>query len=86
MDKVPCQDMGTVQCLCGFGSDHNNVVDAKNNRIIQIDQTDALKMDMGMKGQRDHCDKIRSTHAVLVCFFETLLPGYNRYLALYGEN
>jgi len=85
MDKVPRVYMGIERCLYGFGLDHNNVFDASKDRIIQINQTDALKMDMGMKDKRAHCDKIRSTHAVLVCFFEILSPGYNRYMALYRE-
>ena len=86
MDKIPREDMGIVRCLYGFGSDHNNVSDAKKDKIIQNDQTDALTMDMGMKDKRAHCDKIQSTHTVLVCFFEILSPGYNRHLHLYGEN
>ena len=86
MDKVTCEGMGIVRCLYGFGSDHKDASDTKKDRIILIDQTDALKMDMGSKDKIAHCDKIRSTHAVLVCLFEILSPGYNRYLALYGEN
>jgi len=85
MGNVSLSDKGTVLCQFGFGSDHNNVSDVEKDRIVQIDQTDALKMDMGMKDQNAHFDKIQNTHVVLVCFFETLSPGYNRYLHLYRE-
>ena len=77
--------MCIVQCQFGFGSDHENVPEVEKDRIVQINQTDVLKMDMGMKDKKAHFDKIRNTHVVLVCFFQILSPGYNRYLKLYGE-
>jgi len=56
MDKVPYQGMGIVRCRYGLGSDHKDVRDATKDGIIQIDQMDALKLDMGMKDKTTHCD------------------------------
>ena len=75
--------MRIVRCQFGFGLDHKNVSDVEKNRIVQINQTDALQMDMGMKDTNAYFDKIRNSHAVLHCLFEILSPGYNRYLRLY---
>ena len=86
MGNVSLSDMVIVRCQFSFDSDHNKGPDVEKDRIVQINQTDALKMDMGMKDREGHSDKVRNTHVVLVCFFEILSPGHNRYLHLYGEN
>ena len=85
MGNASTSDMCIVRCQFSFGSDHNNVPDVEKDRLVQINQTDALKMDMGMKDKKAHFDKIRNTHAVLHCLFEILSPGYNRYLHLYRD-
>ena len=78
-------DMRIVRCQFGFGLNHKTATNVEKDRIVQINQTDALKMDMGMKDKNAHFDKIRNTHAVLHCLFEILSPGYNRYLELHHE-
>ena len=85
MGNASTSDMRIVRCQFGFGLDHKTATDVEKDRIVQINQTDALKMDMGMKDKNAHFDKIRNTHAVLHCLFEILSPGYNRYLHLYGD-
>ena len=70
MKQVPFEDLGIVRCQNGFGLDCHNVSCAKKDKAIQIDQTNAPKMDMGMKDKRGHCDMIQSTHMMLHCLFK----------------
>ena len=54
--NVSTGDLGIVRCRYGFGSDPNNDRDVSKERGIQVDQVNALKMDMWMKDHLHHCD------------------------------
>ena len=52
MGNASTSDMRIVRCQFGFGLDHKNVSDVGKDRIVQINQTDALKNGYGNEGHK----------------------------------
>jgi len=78
--------------VCKFiiGADHGK--DGKLDQyellkelIVQVHNTNALKMDANLQNKEQHCDIHRCTTAFIWGLFEVLSPGIAKYLSLYQE-